>query len=355
MQTANAQLLVLCALAQGPLHGYALNGVIAQMVGEPLGRGSLSSALARLEGKGLIARVPSPGRQRPMELTDRGRRLLEKELHATSRLTHRMFEAAVPDQVDYQNRLAATEVALRHKRAMLAAMAARPGMHVLDLGCGPGADLDRLALAVTATGRVVGVDRDPRMVREARARALSPQAAAVTVIEADAHDLPLEARSQDRVWADRVLQHVADPDRVLAEARRVLRPGGRFVMSEPDWESLAFDHPDPEASRAYTRHIVDRIVANATIGRELARRATRAGFEVTSVVPVTTVLQDAGSADRILGLQRNAERAVAAGYLTTDVARKWLDGVARGPFFATLTGYVVAADARRPTLVEGNR
>jgi ubiquinone/menaquinone biosynthesis C-methylase UbiE len=51
-----------------------------------------------------------------------------------------------------------------------------------------------------------------------------------------------------------VLQHVADPLRALGEIRRVLRPGGRLVMGEPDWDSLAIDHPDDDLARAYTRH-----------------------------------------------------------------------------------------------------
>ncbi|WP_051942846.1 methyltransferase domain-containing protein [Streptacidiphilus rugosus] len=115
-------------------------------------------------------------------------------------------------------------------------------------------------------------------------------------------------------------------------------------MAEPDWESLVFDHPDLEASRAYTRHLVDRIVRNALMGRQLARRAEQAGLQVRDVVAVTSVLRDAREADRVLGLQRNAQRAVDAGYLTATVAQRWLDGLTREPFLAAVTVYIVAAD-----------
>ncbi|WP_189272961.1 PadR family transcriptional regulator, partial [Kitasatospora griseola] len=73
MRTNDAQMLVLSALADGPLHGYAVNTAIERMTGARLGRGSLSGALARLHGKGLIAYLDGDGRRRPVRLTDDGR------------------------------------------------------------------------------------------------------------------------------------------------------------------------------------------------------------------------------------------------------------------------------------------
>lgn len=342
MQTADAQMLVLCTLARGPLHGYAINTAIQELSGERLGRGSLSGALARLEAKNLIEPLDEPGRQRPLRLTAAGREVLERELQSTARITQRMFEAAVPDRIGYQERLAAMDLTRSHKRIMLDALALSPGHRAIDLGCGPGADLAALAAAVTSSGSVLGVDNDPAMVERARAR--SADLASVEVRLADVHDLPVADASLDRAWTDRVLQHVQDPHRVLAEARRVLRPGGRLVVAEPDWESLVFDHPDAETSRAYTRHLVERVVRNALIGRQAARLAAQAGFEVSAVVPVTHVLRQAPEADQVLGLQRNAQRAAEAGYFSARAAQLWLDGLAEEPFFAAVTSYVVVAE-----------
>ena len=342
MQTADAQLLVMCALARGPRHGYAINTTVKELTGERLGRGSLSSALARLQAKALVEPLQEQGRQRPLRLTQAGREVLEQELHSAARVTQRMFEAAAPDKVHYQERLAASETGRAYRDVMLRALAARPGQTVLYLGCGTGSDFASLAEAVTASGIVLGIDHDPAMAGHARERARGLGQAGV--LQADAHALPLRAASVDRARTDRVLQHVADPGQVLAEARRVLRPGGRLVMAEPDWESLVFDHPDRDASRAYTRHLTERIVRNALIGRQVPRLAARAGFEVSDVVPVTAVLRDPREADRILGLQRNARRAVENGYLTAATAQRWLDGLAEEPFLAAVTLYVVVAN-----------
>src|SRR5258705_13386062 len=86
MQANDAQTLVLCVLADGPLHGYAINAAIEQLVGERLGPSSLYGALARLEAKQLIEPLEGQGRQRPVRLTPRGIEVLERELRSMARV-----------------------------------------------------------------------------------------------------------------------------------------------------------------------------------------------------------------------------------------------------------------------------
>ncbi|MFE6766552.1 methyltransferase domain-containing protein [Streptomyces sp. NPDC057689] len=343
MRTNDAQMLVLCALADGPLHGYAVNAAIEQVSGQRLGPGSLYGALARLEAKRLVEPLEEKGRQRPFRLTAAGRELLEREADSMARLSGRVFESAVPDEVGYLDRLAATNAARSYKGVMLDALGIRPGETALDLGCGPGTDLHTLAEAVGPSGKVIGLDSSRKMVERARAR--MEGSPTVQVELGDIHALPFEDGAIDRARTDRMLQHVADPARALAEARRVLRPGGRLVMGEPDWDSLAIDHPDLEVSRAYTRHVTDRVVRNGVIGRQLARLALDAGFAVPAVVPVVSAFREVQAADQILGLQRNTERAVSSGYLSASAAQGWLDRLATEPFFAAVTLYVVVAEA----------
>ncbi|MFE2958446.1 PadR family transcriptional regulator [Nocardia tengchongensis] len=87
MLANDAQILVLCALAEGPLHGYAINAAIEQFAGERLGPGSLYGALARLEAKRLIQAMDGVGRQRPVRLTPQGAALLERELRAMAEVS----------------------------------------------------------------------------------------------------------------------------------------------------------------------------------------------------------------------------------------------------------------------------
>ncbi|MBN9100664.1 MULTISPECIES: PadR family transcriptional regulator [unclassified Pseudonocardia] len=86
MQANDAQTLVLYALADGPLHGYAVNTAIQELTGARLGAGSLYGALTRLEAKGLVEPLDEQGRQRPVRITDEGRAVLERELRAMQRV-----------------------------------------------------------------------------------------------------------------------------------------------------------------------------------------------------------------------------------------------------------------------------
>ncbi|WP_323182271.1 methyltransferase domain-containing protein [Kitasatospora purpeofusca] len=120
-----------------------------------------------------------------------------------------VFETATPDPIAYLDRVAATDLGRSYKRRMLDELDIHPGQTVLDLGCGPGTDLASLAEAVTGTGTVIGVDRDPAAVEAARERTADRRT--VTVRLGDIHDLPLPDHAADRARTDRVLQHVADP------------------------------------------------------------------------------------------------------------------------------------------------
>jgi ubiquinone/menaquinone biosynthesis C-methylase UbiE len=252
-----------------------------------------------------------------------------------------VFEETRP--ADYLTRAAASDLGRAYKGIAAGEMAIRPGDVVLDLGCGPGADLPAFAAAAGRGGRVTGIDRDPDAVREARERTADlPQ---VEVSEGDIQALAIAAGSVDKLHTDRVLQHVDDPRAALAQARRVLRGGGTAVFAEPDWDTLVIDYPDLATARAYTRYVTDHVIRNPAVGRQLPRLAAGIGFRVARVTPITAVWRAAGAADQVLGLQRVTAKAVTAGYLAQAAADQWLDHLATQPFFASTTLFVTTATA----------
>lgn len=255
---------------------------------------------------------------------------------------HLVAATAAPDQISYMDRAAGTAVGLEYKQRLAAALDVEPGQTVVDLGCGPGTDLVRLADAVGVEGRVIGIDHEARMLEEAHRRlADRPN---VDVRMGDVHSLPLPDGSVDRARADRVLQHVLDPAKAIAEVRRVMRPGGLFGVAEPDWDTVAVADEDIETSRRFADFLAGR-VRNATIGRQLPRLCADAGLQVRSVDPIAVLLRDFDTADQILGLRRNAARAVLAGRLPETDAEAWVQRLASGPLVAGFTFYVVIAQA----------
>lgn len=125
-----------------------------------------------------------------------------------------------------------TMIAGRGRDARLAAELASmaPGHHAVDIGCGPG---PAVRLAARRGASVVGVDPAAPMLRLARLLTrLRPPTGAVDWQLAGAEALPLDDASADACWSIASVHHWPDLDAGLAEVRRILRPGGRFVAIE---------------------------------------------------------------------------------------------------------------------------
>jgi ubiquinone/menaquinone biosynthesis C-methylase UbiE len=250
-----------------------------------------------------------------------------------------IFEQTQP--IDYLTRLAASDFGRGYKVLVVRELAVAQGHRVIDLGCGPGADLRAFADAVGPAGVVIGVDNDDAALEQARR--LTADLPNVELLSNDIRDIDVPDGCVERAHTDRVLQHVAEPARVLGEVSRMLTARGRATFAEPDWDTLVIDYPDPAVPAAYRRFITEQVVRNARVGRQLPRLAQAAGLVVERVVPVTATFREADKADKVFGFHRVTQRAVAAGYLSAEVGREWLDYLASAPFFAAASLFVVTA------------
>jgi ubiquinone/menaquinone biosynthesis C-methylase UbiE len=106
----------------------------------------------------------------------------------------------------------------------------KPGMKVLDVGCGPGSLTVDIAKHIQPGGHVTGVENVPDPLQEARKLA-EQEGVDVTFEVADAVHLPYADDSFDLVFAHQVLQHVAQPVEMLKEMRRVARTGSGGVVA----------------------------------------------------------------------------------------------------------------------------
>ncbi|MEZ0089749.1 methyltransferase domain-containing protein [Streptacidiphilus sp. EB129] len=220
-------------------------------------------------------------------------------------------------------------------------LAVQHGALVLDLGCGTGHELARLE----AGGAVaVGIDASTVMLHAGLAR-LTDKGLPARLAQADAARLPFGAAAFDACRIERVLQHVADPAAVLAEARRVLRPGGTLAVCEPDWSSFTIASADPETAAAVAGQVGAQI-AHRAVGRDLRRLLVAAGFTEVRVEVELAVYASLEELSPIISLPHAAERARDTGRISPAQADHWLAEQsalsADGGFHATLNRSVLA-------------
>jgi ubiquinone/menaquinone biosynthesis C-methylase UbiE len=239
--------------------------------------------------------------------------------------------------------------AQRYKTLSYDLLRLAPGMQILDVGCGIGADLPALAERVGADGLVVGIDQNPHLLQAAQQAQATRNNVRVSLGKAE--QLPFAHRSFDGVRADRMLQYLAEPAVALAEMWRVLRPEGIVTLIEPDWQAIALYPASPAGGDDdHTLHtLLQRACAHPLIGRRLSAllHQVRSAWDHITVHVETFTLTTWAEADALLVLSQTAQAlAQAEPTLAADI-HAWLQAAAtaseRGEFFASMPLYFASA------------
>lgn len=202
----------------------------------------------------------------------------------------------------------------------------RPGLRLLDVGCGPGTITTDLA-ARLAPGEVVGVDAEGDVVDQARAHAHQLGVANVRFEVGDLFALAHDDASFDVVHAHQVLQHLSDPVAALRELRRVLRPDGFLAARDSDYSAFTWRPAHAALSRWVEMYlaVTRRNGHDPCIGPALLGLAQEAGFTEVTVSASCWTFADPASrqwwgglwADRVR-FSRLAEQAIAYGISDAD-------------------------------------
>jgi len=239
--------------------------------------------------------------------------------------------------------LTALDFIRAYKRRTFELLDLQPGASVLDLGCGTGDDVQELARLVGPSGRVVGVDSSETVIAEACERVLRTTLRVAFQV-ADAYALPFPDATFDACRADRVFHHLEHPCQAFGELLRVVRPGGRVLLFDPDFETAIVDAPD----RALTRRLLNFYCdgyRDGWMGRRLPGLFREAGLTEITVEPVPVLLTDLAQANVVLALEDTVTRAAATGLVDGVEGTAWLDALrtasGQGQFFAAITAFMV--------------
>jgi ubiquinone/menaquinone biosynthesis C-methylase UbiE len=219
------------------------------------------------------------------------------------------------------------------------------GERVLDIGCGPGYLAASMGAAVGSGGHVDGVDGSESMLALAASRCA--ELPWVTFQIGDATELPFDDHAFDVAVSTQVLEYVAEIDTALAQIHRVLRPGGRAIIVDTDWDSCVWHSGDAarmgRVMAAWDEHLVD-----PHLPRTLARRLKDQGFRVRAeVIPIINIVLEAGTYS--YGMLGEIQQFVAGRQGVTQAdADAWAEDLRdlgrSGKYFFSLNRYLFVAE-----------
>jgi len=248
--------------------------------------------------------------------------------------------------VERLERLYRTRDVLRRRELVRAALGARPGDSVLDVGCGPGFYVTELLETVGREGRVVGLDVSTDMLAVAAKRADKHDNAEFH--EADATSLPVPDASFERVVCVQVLEYVRDVPTALSEMHRALRPGGRVLVWDIDWATLSWHAIDRQLMRralaAWDNHLT-----HPSLPRTLAAQLRNAGFQDVQMdahaFATTELIPDTYGGSLLPLLE---QYVAGQGGMSQQEAKAWAGEQRelgdRGEFFFTVTQFCFTAN-----------
>ncbi|MEW6532745.1 MAG: methyltransferase domain-containing protein [Thermodesulfobacteriota bacterium] len=208
-----------------------------------------------------------------------------------------------------------------YKKISIEKLRLKRGDTAVDLGCGLGFDVEKLANVVCPGGSSIGIDNSEKLLNAARTAFGHREG--VLFAQGDIHDLDIPANTVDGIRVDRTLQHVQDPQKAISEMVRVLKPGGWLVCAEPDWSTFVIDAGNNEVPDAIVRTWKSSC-RNPWIGRQLLKRVRAEGLENTWADGRILLTDGLKAADTVFDIYATAEKVKVKDKEISQVLDTWI-------------------------------
>jgi ubiquinone/menaquinone biosynthesis C-methylase UbiE len=215
---------------------------------------------------------------------------------------------------------------------------------VLEIGCGTGNDIYRMASLLPNKSKITGIDKSAFMIEKAQNNQIYKCKENIEFKIADARVLPFKSSSFDRCRVDRTLQHIENPQQVINEAYRILKSNGIFVAYDNDWSSFSLSLTNNRLSRIVENYWCDAFV-NGRIASHLKAYFSTSGFKNITIYPSTLVLDNFEIADKIYDIKKTINNALLEGLLSIkeaeDILTECKEQSSNNSFICALTSYTI--------------
>ncbi len=222
----------------------------------------------------------------------------------------------------------------------------KPGEMWLEVGSGSGALCRQAVNHLGSCGCIVGMDSSffyiPQAIRYAQMQDLQD---GIRFLAGGGAQIPFPAGTFNGAFAARLLLNVDQPDAIVSEMVRVVKPGCAIVLMDWDFETITVNHSRVELTRKILHWRADHYGSNSWSGRQLYRRLKKAGLKEIQILPLVSYGLDDKSA-MYYALTRAAQAALNGGGITDSEHQSWMSELeqtaAEGDFFASINYFIVS-------------